>query len=159
MKIFALFDNDGFLRGFWGDDLFPSAEDGSRNEKIPADAVEIDTATHRLLVEYPDAWRMVDGELVAHVPAPPTTEELREGMLPLSPRQLRLALVRSGTSLASVETAIAALPDGTAKEEADIEWEYATEFRRLAPALLTIADAIGLTPEAVDELWEQALTI
>lgn len=89
----------------------------------------------------------------------PTADEARAMMRPLTPRQLRLALVRSGKSLLSVTAALDALPEGPAKEEAEIEWEYATQFNRLAPALLTIADAIGFTPSEVDALWEQALTI
>ncbi|WP_368516646.1 hypothetical protein [Rhizobium sp.] len=83
----------------------------------------------------------------------------REEFLPVTPRQLRLTLVRNGFSLASIATAIDALPDGTAKEEAQIDWEYATKFNRLDPTLLTIASAIGLTPEAIDAFWEQALAI
>jgi len=159
MKIFALFNNDGGLEGFWSNDLFPDTADGNRHEKIPVEAIEIDTETHKLLVEYPDAWRMIGGTLSAYTPPEPTIEEVRQYMQPITPRQLRLALVRSGTSIATVEAALEAIADTQAKEEAKIEWEYATEFGRLAPALLTIAAAIGLTPEAVDTLWEQAFTI
>jgi len=104
-----------------------------------------------------DAWIATSKPIAPYVP--PTIEQVRAGMEPLSPRQLRLALVRSGVSLLSVTAALDALPEGPAKEEAEIEWEYATQFDRLAPALLTIADAIGLTPNEVDALWEQALTI
>lgn len=85
----------------------------------------------------------------------PTIDELRAGMFPITPRQLRLALVRNGTSLATVTSALAA----SGNEEALIEWEYATRFERMAPALLAIAGALGLTPEAVDTLWATALLI
>jgi len=89
----------------------------------------------------------------------PTIEKKRAGFAPISPRQLRLALVRSGTSLAAVYSAIDALPAGPARDEAEIEWEYATSFTRLAPALLVIAGALGLSAEAVDDLWATALAI
>lgn len=92
-------------------------------------------------------------------PTPPTVEELRAAMKPITPRQLRLALVRSGISLLTVVAAIDALPEGVEKEEAEIEWEYATIFNRTAPALLSIASALALTPEAVDTLWASALLI
>lgn len=159
MKVFALFNNDGGLEGFWSNDLFPDTADGNRHEKIPADAVEIDTDTHKLLVEYPNAWRMIGGTLSAYTPPEPTIEEVRQNMMSLTPRQLRLALVRSGTSIATVEATLDALPDGETKEEAKIEWEYATVFERVAPALLTIANALGFTPSEVDALWGRALTI
>jgi len=104
-----------------------------------------------------EQWIAAGKPVGAYVP--PTAEAMRASMTPLTPRQLRLALVRSGVSLLSVTAALDALPEGPAKEEAEIEWEYATQFDRLAPALLTIADAIGFTPSEVDTLWEQALTI
>jgi hypothetical protein len=92
-------------------------------------------------------------------PTQPTAEEIRAAMRPITPRQLRLALVRSGISLLTVVAAIDALPEGSEKEEAEIEWEYATIFNRTAPALLSIAGALGLSPEAVDTLWASALLI
>lgn len=89
----------------------------------------------------------------------PTAEERRASMSPLDPRQLRLGLVRAGISMSAVYAALDALPAGPEKEEAEIEWEYAPRFLRLAPALLTIAGALGLSPEAVDALWATALSI
>lgn len=90
---------------------------------------------------------------------PPTIDDIRAGMTPITPRQLRLALVRSGISLLSVTAALDSLPEGAEKEEAEIEWEYATRYERMAPALLTIAGAIGLTQSEIDTLWAQALAI
>jgi hypothetical protein len=90
---------------------------------------------------------------------PLTPEELRAQMEPVTPRQLRLALIRNGVNLLSVVAALDALPEGQAKQEAEVEWEYSTMFERNAAALLTIASAIGLTPEQIDTMWEVALTI
>lgn len=100
-----------------------------------------------------------DGQYEVSPYVAPSIEAIRAGMIPITPRQLRLALVRSGITLLSVTAALDALPDGPEKEEAEIEWEYATRYERLAPALLTIASTIGLTAEAVDTLWAQALLI
>lgn len=72
MKIFAAFTEAGRVAAFWSDDLFPPTEEGDRNRGIPADAIEIDLETHKLLVEYPDAWRMVDGLLTPYVPPAPS---------------------------------------------------------------------------------------
>ncbi|WP_082520575.1 hypothetical protein [Rhizobium sp. Root482] len=92
-------------------------------------------------------------------PAEPTAEELRAMMPPISPRQLRLALVRNGHSLASVDAAISALPDGQEKEESQIAWEYGTSFERLSPTLQAVAGALQMAPESVDVMWSQALAI
>ena len=78
--------------------------------------------------------------------------------MPITRRQLRLTLVRNGIALASVETAIAAVPDGLAKEEAQIEWADASEFRRQHPTLLLIAASLGLTEAQVDAMWAEAVT-
>ncbi|MBW6421601.1 hypothetical protein KX729_09130 [Rhizobium sp. XQZ8] len=89
----------------------------------------------------------------------PTADEIRANMRSITKRQLSLALIRNGFSLAAVSAAIAAMPEGQAKDEAEIEWEYTTDFERLNPTLLNVASALGLTPEQVDAMWEQALTI
>ncbi|WKT94549.1 hypothetical protein QYR01_10620 [Brucella anthropi] len=91
--------------------------------------------------------------------APPelTSEEKRELMPVITKRQLRLALVRHGISLAQVEAAIAAMPDGLPKQEAEIEWSDASEFRRLHPTLLLVAQALNLTNEQVDAMWDEAV--
>lgn len=78
--------------------------------------------------------------------------------MPITRRQLRLTLVRNGISLVSVEAAIASMPDGLAKEEAQIEWADASEFRRQHPTLLLIAAALGLTEAQVDAMWAEAVT-
>ncbi|MCK8782094.1 hypothetical protein M0654_19115, partial [Rhizobium sp. NTR19] len=101
-------------------------------------------------------YQYINGEWV-HVP--PTAEELRAQMRPITKRQLSLALIRNGYSLATVSAAIAAMPEGQTKDEAEIEWEYTTDFDRLNPTLVAIGDALGMTPEQIDAMWEQAKTI
>ncbi|UXS69156.1 hypothetical protein FY145_01010 [Agrobacterium tumefaciens] len=77
---------------------------------------------------------------------------------PITKRQLRLTLVRNGISLSTVENAIAAMPDGLAKEEAQIEWADASTFNRNHPTLLLIASALDLTEAQVDAMWAEAVT-
>lgn len=77
---------------------------------------------------------------------------------PITRRQLRLTLVRNGISLAGVEAAIAAMPDGLGKEEAQIEWSDASTFNREHPTLLLIAAALGLTKAQVDAMWAEAVS-
>ncbi len=90
-----------------------------------------------------------NGAFVSASPGPPVFS-------PVTRRQLRLTLVRNGISLAAVETAIAAMPDGLEKEEAQIEWADASEFERAHPTLMLIAGALSLTETQVDAMWRQA---
>ncbi len=86
-------------------------------------------------------------------PLEPTAEEQRALMPPISKRQLRLTLVRNGISLTDLDTAILAMGD-----EAIIEWQDASEYRRLHPLLNQVAAHLSLTQEQVDAMWQQALT-
>lgn len=92
-----------------------------------------------------------NAELVAFLNRDPPAQ-------PITRRQLRLTLVRNGISLAGVEAAIAATPDGLEKEEAQIEWADASTFNREHPTLLLIAAALGLTDTQIDAMWAEALT-
>jgi len=75
---------------------------------------------------------------------------------PLTARQLRLGLVNNGFSLAQVEAAIDALPDGADKEKARIEWQYAGEFKRDHPLIATIAAQLGISAEQFETMWAEA---
>lgn len=75
---------------------------------------------------------------------------------PLTARQLRLGLVNNGFSLAQVEAAIGALPEGADKEKAQIEWQYAGEFNRDHPLLVAIAAQLGISTEQFDVMWAEA---
>ncbi len=75
---------------------------------------------------------------------------------PLTARQLRLGLVDNGFALTQVEAAIDALPDGPEKEKAKIEWQYAGEFQRDHPLLMTIAAQLGISAEQFETMWAEA---
>lgn len=87
-----------------------------------------------------------------------TPEEKREAMPNITKRQLRLTLVRHGISLDQVQNAISSMPEGLEKQEAQIEWDDASEFRRLHPTLLLVGQALNLTPEQIDAMWAQAIS-
>lgn len=97
-------------------------------------------------------WTYDGSEFAA--PTPPSAEELRARIAPVTMRQARLALHAAGL-LASVETALAALlePQKTASM---IEWEYASEVRRDAPLIAAMTAALGLTEGQVDALFASA---
>ena len=84
---------------------------------------------------------------------PPTIEELRSRFPNLSARQLRLGL-RSLGKLAEVPAAIAQLPE-PAKSEAEIEWEFASEFRRLHPLIIQLIGVLGMDEFQVDAVWQE----
>ncbi|MCZ7494131.1 hypothetical protein O8B39_06450 [Agrobacterium rhizogenes] len=90
-----------------------------------------------------------NAELVAFLNREPPAQ-------PITRRQLRLTLVRNGISLTDVEAAIASMPDGLAKEEAQIEWADASTFSRTHPTLLLIAAALGLDVAQIDAMWAEA---
>lgn len=103
------------------------------------------------------AKALAAGNIAPYV-APPI-EEQRQWMSSLSARQFRLGLIMAGSSPSAVSALINAMPAGPDKENALVEWEYATTFTRLHPLVVTLSTALGFTPEQVDSLWEQALTI
>ncbi len=67
-------------------------------------------------------------------------------------RQARLVLLGAG-KLAGVSTAIAAIPDETIREAAEIEWEFSNELQRNNTFVTMLAPALGLTSEQVDQLF------
>lgn len=71
----------------------------------------------------------------------------------VSAAQLKLALLGADL-LDNVDAFAAAQP-----REAQIRWEYSTEFRRDHPMLNAMADAYGLTAAEVDDLFRQAATL
>ncbi len=72
-------------------------------------------------------------------------------------RQARIALSRAGL-LSKAEATIAQMA-GQAGEEARIEWEYAAELKRDHPLIAALGQALGLSAEAIDDLFREAATI
>lgn len=69
----------------------------------------------------------------------------------ISARQARLALLGAGL-LADVDTAIAAMPSPD-KEQAQIEWQYATTINRNHPFVVNLGAALGLSNAQLDDLF------
>lgn len=86
-----------------------------------------------------------DGSIIEVIPADP---------LPVpavvTRRQARLAL-HAASLLTDAEIAIV-----SAGPEAQVEWEDAREIHRDHPLLLLIGGALGLSPAAIDELFQDA---
>lgn len=86
---------------------------------------------------------------------PPTAEELRALLPNLTMRQFRLQLLADNL-LPNVEAAIAALPSPQ-KEEAQIEWEYASMVERNNNFVKSLMPVLNLTDEQVDTMWQSAV--
>ena len=122
----------------------------------------------------------VNGSEFVFIPAPPdayhtwseatgkweTSAELqatkladwRANVAEITPKQLRLVLLENGINAKAVETAIASIPDETAREVAGIEWNYATGYARTNKNLIMIAtDLLGLDALQIDTMWQSAL--
>jgi hypothetical protein len=66
-------------------------------------------------------------------------------------RQARLALLQLGL-LTKVDTAVLDSTDNALK----IEWKYATDVRRDWPSLISVATALGMTSQELDDLFTLA---
>ncbi len=109
---------------------------------------------HRVMLA---EWEAEGNIIAPYVEPVLTPEEKRERMPNLTARQIRLGLLHLG-KLTAVGAAISALPDPD-KSEAQIEWDYASEFRRLHPLIVQLIPLLGLTDEQVDPVWEQFSTV
>jgi hypothetical protein len=98
----------------------------------------------------------IDGKdyvFVAYVPPTPpepTLEEIRAAMPPITPRQLRLTLLSIGVTESQVDAALVNDPEG------QIEWKYATYFKRSHPLIDSLGVGFSITPVQIDSLWAYA---
>lgn len=88
-------------------------------------------------------------------PAPPAPQAIVPSRVTM--RQARLAL-RADGKLAAVGTAIKALPSPQ-KEDAQIEWDYATTVERSSPVVALLSAALGLDDAALDALFTAAAVL
>lgn len=111
---------------------------------------------HQIVVE-PGADRWDEFAAADPVPPSPAPIETPPALSPITSRQLRLTLVRNEVHPNDVTAAIEALPEGTNRDEALIEWEYATHFEREHPSIALIGAHFGWDAERIDALWLEAL--
>ena len=76
-----------------------------------------------------------------------------------TPRQLRIALIQSGISLATIENQIDSISDSVQREIARAEWEYALEIKKEHPLVDMIAVNLNLTEKQVDDIFVLAVTL
>lgn len=86
-----------------------------------------------------------------------TSEEVTEDQsvdIPqvVTPRQMRVALIMSGISIASIEAMIDSLPEPD-QSVVRTTWEYSTTFERQNPILNSMVGNLNLTQDDVDNLF------
>lgn len=76
-----------------------------------------------------------------------------------TPRQLRIALIRSGISLVSVENELNNIQDPVEKEIAIAEWEYALDIQKDHPLLIMMAQKLNITEQQINNIFTLAVTL
>lgn len=129
-------------------------------EKRPDPSYDYATQTleYRAFVDLPN-FKWVQESYVRNL----TQQEIdqRKPKLPdtCTPRQLRIALIQSGISLATIESQIDSISDSVQREIARAEWEYALEIKKEHPLVDMIAVNLNLTEKQVDDIFVLAVTL
>jgi type IV secretory pathway VirB6-like protein len=76
----------------------------------------------------------------------------------VTPRQIRQALILSGVSMASIESALDTLSEPT-KSLAKAEWEYSISFQRNRPLVAQVGQLLGWSNAQLDALWKFAASL
>ncbi|WP_062220471.1 hypothetical protein [Aureimonas sp. D3] len=126
-------------------------DQGRPPNAIPVQPPAFDHATHFA------AWSGEDWLVQPIGDMPKPLEPLVLVPAAVTMRQARIALSRAWL-LSKAEAAIAQMA-GQAGEEARIEWEYAAELKRDHPLIAALGQALGLSAEAIDDLFREAATI
>lgn len=114
-------------------------------------AIRIDGKGWRAINSQDD---ILDGEVYSDVQPNTSSPDVP---VSITPRQGLIMLSRSGL-LATVNSAIDAM-EGQSGEEARIDFDRASEWRRDWPLLNQLASGLGLTDEQIDQLFITAATL
>ena len=74
----------------------------------------------------------------------------------ISATQIRLWLIKNNIPLSTVEGAINSIENPELKQELMIKWEYVPYFERNNEFINEIGNALGLTPEQIDQAFVEA---
>jgi len=146
-EIYAKFNADGFVAGFWQSAAYaPPADGEDRNPIIPADAIKITEAQFDELFNNPQTRKWQNGKVVPYDPPvtpPPPPDRVTS-------RQFKLQLLEDGL-LADVEAWIA-----TQDQATQIVWDCAGTFVRTDDMMQDGFAAMGFTDAQVDEFMLKA---
>jgi len=113
-----------------------------KDTKTPPMTYWLDDAIHKNLIPA-DCIEITQAEFATlSAPTPPVPY-----FIPLTPRQIRMALSKVSLRIA-VETAIAA---GT--QDMKDWWAYSLQFERTHPLVIAMGASLNQTPATLDALW------
>jgi len=141
-------------------EIVPEQSSGVAKTRIYADAPEHDPFNKNLSYEWVETE---DAITQTWVITEKSEEEKAQylnqwrGSLGVTMRQARLALAQQGL-LATVESAIDLIPEPD-KSMVTIEWEYSATVERGSQWVATLAPALGLNDEQMDDLFKLAATL
>ena len=101
---------------------------------------------------YAQALRGEFGDIAPYVELEPLPPQIPQTV---TRRQARQALLIAG-HLSSVQFAIDSIPDALQRGMVQIEWDDSQMFERQRPTLISLASAIGMDSQAIDDLFIQA---
>ena len=73
-------------------------------------------------------------------------------LAPISPRQIRTALLLMGIDLTMIDAALDSLPEPT-KSFAKVSWNYSMSYERTDPLVSSVAALLGWDADQTDQLW------
>lgn len=107
-------------------------------------AIEINAATGETTERSLTPEEIAEMQEIENIPEPVPQS--------LTSRQLRLQWVAEGHDLATISGAINQLPEPQ-KTQAQINWEFAGNFERNNELLCSVADALGISQEQLDNIF------
>jgi len=141
-------------------EVVPQQSAGVVKTRIYADAPEHDPFNKNLSYEWVEADNAITQTwVITEKNEEEKADYLNQWRLGLAVtmRQARLALLQQGL-LQNVEDAIALIPEPD-KTVVSIEWEYGAVVERGSQWVATLAPALGLTDEQMDDLFKLAATL
>ena len=84
--------------------------------------------------------------------------KLRPDIKPVTPRQIRQALILAGISIEMIETGLNSLPEPQ-KSLAKTELEYSTAFERNRPLVKSMGQMMGFSEQQLDDIWLLAMSL
>lgn len=144
----STFNLDGFLRACrtLGIKLYSETDGEVLDGGIET---SLGILTVSLKTETPEALAIVEAQIPLFDDGQPSPAKVPASV---TPRQIRLALVQSGISLASIDAIIAAMPEPD-QTLTRVNWEYAIEISRTDPLIDGVGALMGLTPSQIDDLF------
>lgn len=99
-----------------------------------------------------EGWVLVEGTLP---PLPPPDPNERRRSMAVTPLQAKVALYNAGL-LDEVENYV---NDRSTDIVVKLAWSNAIQYERLSPMILSIGSTLGLTPEQIDALFDEAAEV